>query len=287
MFRVALIYPPGGDPRAPRLPLPALAAVLRPAGIDVKLLDLDIAGVLSLLRPANLTRAAGEIRLKASAESADRRRELEKMAFRAPALAETIDDAIATLRDPVRFRNPTHLNVARERIYDALDLVSAAAGRRVRYQTDVLRYDVEGIDPSRFSDLLAVTADPAANLFEDHWNEQVHPLLESGGGFDFIGISLTLRWQIIPGLSLARRLRQRGHRVILGGTAVAKIAHRLPQLPTFFDEFADGVVTREGETALLELANQLQGAKEFHRVPNFLYKDGDTVRTTEVHIEDY
>jgi anaerobic magnesium-protoporphyrin IX monomethyl ester cyclase len=287
MFRVALIYPPGGDPRAPRLPLPALAAVLRPAGIDVKLFDLDIDGVLSLLRPANLARAADKIRVKASAESPERRRNLEKMAFRAPELAETIGDAIATLRDPIRFLEPTHLNVARERMYDALDLVSAAAGRRVRYQTDVLRYDVEGVDPSRFADLLAVTADPAANLFEEHWNDHIHPVLESDGGFDFIGISLTLRWQIIPGLSLARRLRQRGHRVVLGGTAVAKIAHRLPHLPTFFDAFADGVVTREGETALLELANQLQGGKEFNRVPNFLYRDGDTVRATAVHIEDY
>jgi anaerobic magnesium-protoporphyrin IX monomethyl ester cyclase len=287
MFRVALIYPPGGDPRAPRLPLPALAAVLRPAGIDVKLLDLDIDGVLSLLRPAKLIRAAGEVRVKASAEAPDLRAELEKMAFRAPALAETIEDAIATLRDRIRFRDPTQLNVARERIYDALDLVSAAAGRRLRYQTDVLRYEVEGVDPSRFADLLAVTADPAANLFEEHWNDQVHPVLESDGGFDFIGISLTLRWQIIPGLSLARRLRQRGHRVILGGTAVAKIAHRLPHLPKFFDEFADGVVTREGETALLELANQLQGGKEFHRVPNFLYKKDGAVAATAVHIEDY
>lgn len=287
MFRVALIYPPGGDPRAPRLPLPALAAVLRPAGIDVKLLDLDIDGVLSLLRPASLTRAAGEIRVKASAESADRRRRLERMAFRAPGLAETIDDAVATLRDPVRFRDPARLNVSRERIYDALDLVSAAAGRRLRYQTDVLRYEVEGIDPSRFADLLAVTADPAANLFEQHWNDEVHPVLEGGGGFDFIGISLTLRWQIIPGLSLARSLLRRGHRVILGGTAVAKIAHRLPHLPKFFDEFADGVVTREGETALLELANQLQGGKDFSRVPNFLYKEGDAIKATPIHIEDY
>ena len=287
MFRVALIYPPGGDPRAPRLPLPSLAAVLRPAGIDVKLLDLDIGGVLWLLRPENLTRAGDEVRRKAPLETGDRRRDLERMAFRAPSLAERIGEAIETVRDPVRFGEPAHLNAARENIYDALDLVSAAASRRLRYQTDVLRYEVDGIDPSRFPDLVAVTADPAANLFEDHWNESVFPRLEEAGGCDLVGISLTLRWQIIPGLSLARRLRQKGYRVVLGGTAVAKVSHRLRHLPEFFDTFADGVVTREGETALLELADQLQGRSDFGRVPNFLYKNGDAIEATRTHIEDY
>ena len=287
MFRVALIYPPGGDPRAPRLPLPALTAALRPAGIEVRQCDLDIGGVLSLLRPDALSRAGDAVRRKARTESGERRAQLERMGARAPDLAGTIDDALATIRDPVRFGDPTQLNAAREHVYDALDLVSAAARRRLRYQTEILRYEVEGVDPSRFSDLLAVTADPDANLFEDHWNAEVYPVLEEGAGYDLIGISLTLRWQLIPGLSLARRLRERGHRVVLGGTALAKIAHRLPHLPLFFDVFADGVVTREGEAALLELADQLQGAKDFDRVPNFLYKTGDSVRATATHIEDY
>ncbi|GJE00517.1 B12-binding domain-containing radical SAM protein [Methylobacterium isbiliense] len=284
MARIALIYPPGGDPRAPRLPLPALAAVLRPAGVHVDLFDLDIDGVLALLRPDVLTRAGDTLRARAAGGAEDRA--AGRLAVRAPELAETIADALATLRDPVRFLDPTRLNAARERIYDALDLVSAAAPRRLRYQTEVLRYDVEGVDPSRFADLLAVTADPGANLFEDHWTAEVLPALDRGG-YDLVGLSLTLRWQLIPGLSLARRLRERGHRVVLGGTALAKIAHRLPHLPAFFDAFADGVVTREGEAALLELVDQLQGGRDFARVPNFLFKDGDAVRAGRTHIENY
>jgi anaerobic magnesium-protoporphyrin IX monomethyl ester cyclase len=286
MFRVALIYPPGGDPRAPRLPLPALAAVLREAGVQVGLFDLDVEGVLSLLKPARLLEAGKRIREKAVDAGSDRRRSLERAAFRAPALAETIDAAVATIRDPAQFCDPARLNCARERLYDSLDLVSLAAGRRLRYQTEVLRYEVDGIDPSRFSDLLDVTADPAANLFEDHWNAEVFPALESGG-YDLVGISLTLRWQIIPGLSLARRLRRRGFRVVLGGTAIAKVSHRLPHLPEFFTEFADAVVIREGETALLELVSQLQGAHDFTKVPNLLYKDDAKVCATKIHIEDY
>jgi len=268
------------------LPLPALAAALRPAGIDVSLLDLDIEGVLHLLRPPRLLEAGERLTQRAKIADADRRRLLERGAYRAPELAETIAASLATIRDSVQFCDPVRLNCARERLYDALDLVSLAAERQMRYQTEVLRYEVDGIDPSRFSDLLEVTSDPAANLFDDHWQAEVLPRLEQDG-YDLIGISLTLRWQIIPGLSLARQLRRRGFRVVLGGTAVAKVSHRLPHLPEFFTEFADAVVVREGETALLELINQLQGAGDLGKVPNLLYKAGNTVCATKLHIEDY
>jgi anaerobic magnesium-protoporphyrin IX monomethyl ester cyclase len=286
MFRVALIYPPGGDPRAPRLPLPALAAALRPAGIHVSLFDLDIEGVLYLLRPERLIECGELLARKAAHSVSSRRRLLEPTAGRAPELAETIQDAVATLRDPERFCNPVLLNQARERLYNALDLASLALERNVRYQTEILRYDVEGIDPTKLSDLLQVTADPGANLFQDHWEAHVFPRLEDGD-FDLIGISLTLRWQIMPGLSIARQLRRKGFRVVLGGTAIAKVSHRLPQLPQFFSEFADAVVVREGETALLELINQLQGAHDLSKVPNLLYRDNDSICETRLHIENY
>jgi anaerobic magnesium-protoporphyrin IX monomethyl ester cyclase len=286
MFRVALIYPPGGDPRAPRLPLPALAGVLRPAGVDVSLFDLDIEGVLSLLNPARLLEAGERLKQKARMAGTDRQRLFERSAYRASELAETIPAALATIRDPVQFCNPIRLNCARERLYDALDIASLAADRRMRYQTEVLRYEVDGIDPSRFSDLLEVTADPAANLFDEHWRTDVFPRLEKGG-YDLVGISLTLRWQIIPGLSLARQLRRRGFRVVIGGTAIAKVSHRLPYLPEFFTEFADAVVIREGEAALLELINQLQGTGDLGKVPNLLYKIDGKVCATRLHIEDY
>src|SRR6187399_1632263 len=124
MFRVALIYPPGGDPRAPRLPLPALAAVLRQAGISVDLFDLDLEGVLSLLRPDRLVEAGAIIRQRAQSAGADERYFLERSASRAPALAESIAAALATIRNPEQFFEPTQLNCARERIYDSLDIVS-------------------------------------------------------------------------------------------------------------------------------------------------------------------
>ncbi|PJG51260.1 radical SAM protein [Bradyrhizobium forestalis] len=286
MFRVALIYPPGGDPRAPRLPLPALAAALRTAGVHVSLFDLDIEGVLDLLRPERLLEAGERVARRAARSDANQRPLLERTAGRAPELAETIPAALRTIRDPAQFCDPVLLNQARERLYNCLDLVSLASERNVRYQTEILRYDVEGVDPSRFSDLLQMTADPTTNLFQGHWDADVFRRLDAGN-FNLIGISLTLRWQIMPGLSLARQLRRRGFPVVLGGTAIAKVSHRLPHLPEFFTQFADAVVIREGETALVELVNQLQGAHELEKVPNLLYMDQQEVRATKLHIENY
>lgn len=252
----------------------------------MRLFDLDIEGVLDLLRPAHLLESGRRLTGKAKSADPERRRVLERAAFRAPELAETIVTSLATIRDPVQFCDPVRLNCARERLYDALDLASLAAERGLRYQTEILRYEVDGIDPSRFSDLLDVTSDPAANLFDEHWQADIFPRLEQGG-FDLVGITLTLRWQIIPGLSLARQLRRKGFRVVLGGTAIAKVSHRLPHLPEFFTEFADAVVIREGETALLELINQLQGSGDYSKVPNLLYKADGKVCATPLHVEDY
>src|SRR5262249_8960685 len=121
MFRVALIYPPGGDPRAPRLPLPALAAVLRPAGVELSLFDLDIEGLLSLLPPEGLLEAGERLARKARIADPDRRLLVERSAYRAPELAETITASLATIRNLSQFCDPVRLNCARERLYDALD----------------------------------------------------------------------------------------------------------------------------------------------------------------------
>src|SRR5439155_24537024 len=65
------------------------------------------------------------------------------------------------------------------------------------------------------------------------------------------------------------------------------VSHRLPHLPDFFTEFADAVVIREGETALLELIDQLQAGRDLRKVPNLLYKADGKVCATRLHIEDY
>jgi anaerobic magnesium-protoporphyrin IX monomethyl ester cyclase len=276
-MRVTLIYPPIADPRAPQLALPSLAAVLRPAGIETRLLDLNVRGVRALLRRERLERASARLRAQGTADA-------RRLAFIGDHVAGLTEDALAILGGE-RFFDPGAYNTARSTVTSALDVTAAAAGAGVKMNLGDIRYDVQGADPAVLADLLRVTGQPEANLFHEHWEEELFPELAREAP-DLVGITITNRQQILPGLMLARALKSRGHFVVLGGAVYTKFKDQLQARPDFFRYFADGVVVYEGETALLELCRQLEGARRFEAVPNYLFLDGDHVRAGKTHAED-
>jgi anaerobic magnesium-protoporphyrin IX monomethyl ester cyclase len=280
-MKVSLIFPTGTDPRSPHLALPYLAAVLRRAGVETELLDLDIDGLLALLSPDRVKSAGELVRRKLSLDQPDHRRLLRL----SEVLPERVPDAINAIRDPKRFYDPNEFRAARETIFNCLEIISKASSAGVSYNILPIAYDVEGVDSQSIKDLLQVTANPAANLFAEYWETEVYPQLRRSAP-DLIGITITNRQQIIPGLTLARELRRQGHFVVLGGTVYTKFVKQLQLEPTFFGAFADGVVAYEGETAILELVNQLTGARNFSKVPNYLYCEQGAVRFTFSHTED-
>jgi anaerobic magnesium-protoporphyrin IX monomethyl ester cyclase len=280
-MKVSLIFPTGTDPRSPHLALPYLAAVLRRAGVETELLDLDIDGLLALLRPDRLKSAGEQLRRKLSLDQPDHRRLLRL----SEVLPERAADAIHAIRDPKRFYDPNEFRAARETIFNCLEIVSKASSEGVTYNILPITYDVEGADSQSLKDLLRVTANPAASLFAEYWETEVYPQLRRSAP-DLIGITITNRQQIIPGLTLARELRRQGYFVVLGGTVYTKFVKQLQAEPAFLGAFADGVVAYEGETAILELVNQLAGGRDFSKVPNYLYCERGAVRFTFSLAED-
>jgi len=280
-MKVLLIFPPGTDPRSPHLALPYLAAVLRRAGVETELLDLDIDGLLALMRPDRLESAGERLRGKLSRDEADYRRLLRL----SEVLPERAPEAINVLRDPNRFYDPNEFAAARETIFNGLEITSKASTAGVSYNICPITYSVEGVDSQSMTDLLRVTANPAANLFAEYWDTDIYPKIRLSTP-DLIGITITNAQQIIPGLALSRELRRQGHFVVLGGTVYTKFVKQIQRAPAFLDAFADGVIAYEGETALLELVNQLAGGRDFSKVPNYLYCDRGAVRFTFTHTED-
>ncbi|MBH0180472.1 MAG: B12-binding domain-containing radical SAM protein, partial [Nitrospira sp.] len=62
--------------------------------------------------------------------------------------------------------------------------------------------------------------------------------------------------------------------VTIGGSIFTRLVDNVRRCPNLF-ELADDIVVFEGETALLELVNQLAGKKDYSKVPNLIYrKDG-------------
>lgn len=281
---VALIFPPVVDPRAPHLALPSLAAFLRSHGIDVKMYDLNVLGMRYLLQPHRLQQAAERVR-----GAMDGRWDLStsksKLALYARTVASSMDNALETLTDPARFFDAHAFNSARELVVAGLALSAAARNPRISYDFMPPRYDVEGIDPQKLADLVEVTGRGDLNLFLEHWRDDLFPELERTQP-ELVGVTITNRQQIIPGLMLARLLREQGHFTVIGGTVYTKFAEELETRPEFFRHFADAVIVYEGETALLTLIDELRGARQLSRVPNLLYVERDRVHATRTHLED-
>lgn len=283
MQTVALAFPTGSDPRSPYLALPYLAAALRRAGVNVLIDDLDIGGLRALLRPSHMEESARALRqlstpLRASAFN-------RRLLTVSEQLPSTIESHLAVFDDPERFFNPLELGAARGAILDGLDVCSAALDPRVRYSINPVRYDVDGIDVTSLPSLIDATEDDRYNLFATFWEAEFFPRLLREAPL-FLGITLTNRQQLLPGLLLARRARARGIRVVLGGALLSKFVDRLSRLPEFFTHFADAVVAYEGDTAIVALTDAIARDADWSDVPNLMYLQDCRVRVNRTHVED-
>jgi len=134
-MKIALVYPPTCDPTAPYLAIPALTGFLRANGVEVLPVDANVEAYDALLRraPMEALRARIEDRIDAleGRPSLDHGAQLEYLALwqaRGDALAVPagIDEAVATLRDPVRFFDGEQYARAVDTIDAALRVISAA-----------------------------------------------------------------------------------------------------------------------------------------------------------------
>ena len=280
-MRVALLYPPAGDVRAPQLALPSLAAYLRAAGHEVSQRDLNLTAVIHCLQPAELTRAADK--LKAKVELTPRQAHLLRLLPAITALATT---APQVLRNPTQFFDPHQFNMAREAVNLAVELHAAALPRAVKWKITPLTYEINDADPAKLRDIIATTANNDGNVFAQEWQANLLPALKQETP-DLIGITITNRQQWWAGLYLARLLHEAGFFVVLGGALMSKFADRLRVLPTFFQTFCRAVITYEGESALLALLTAMAEQRDFNHVPNLLYLNATgQVNIGQTHVED-
>jgi anaerobic magnesium-protoporphyrin IX monomethyl ester cyclase len=265
---VVLLFPPAVDPRAPHLAIPSLAAALRQEGARVTAFDLNLRGMLWLVQRERLEAAHVTVlaRVANTRDNVSITATLRDVLARAPMAIDGVDGALRTLRSAEGFLDPDRYNEARALLRCALALVSAAHPG-VRCDISNAVYEVEGCDRSRLADLVRVTGDPALNLFDELWRAELLPQLANDRP-DVVGVSILNGQQIIPGLMLARLLKESGHTVIIGGTVYAKFVPELLARPEFFRHFCDGVVPYEGEAAFRALVRQ--GSWGDAPVPNLI-----------------
>jgi anaerobic magnesium-protoporphyrin IX monomethyl ester cyclase len=282
-MKIALVYPPTCDPTAPYLAVPMLTGFLRSHGVEVVPIDANVEAYDLLLRRAPLGRLRDRIETRLG--HLDRRPSLdhgEQLLYgslwdaRADAQAapEGIDEAVAILRDPVRFYDPELYASAVDTVDAALRLISAA---HAPLQLDFTAYRTPFalLTP----DEIAHDATPERDPFDDYVTGTLVPRL-AAARLDAIGISVCFPGQLQPAYAFALKLKRAlpGVHLTVGGPAITQLLIRLRghDLARALGPF-DSAVVFEGEHTLLRLLEAVAArpgdGRAFATIPNVVHRD--------------
>ena len=288
-MKVSLLFPPTWHPSQPYLSLPSLTGFLTQAGVKnvsqrdlgIELLDKVLTqsfahGLYQQLvdKQQGLERERTGERGPGSAEQLAR---VIESLDRFPYLFERIELAKETLRgegfyDIEAYRNSLFL------IDKWLEVLSS-----LYFPTRMTVVDNQFGDYSIYSskDLIKAIRDEGQNPYISLFREHVLPSLLTDRP-DLVGVSITATSQIIPGLTLCRLIKEHAPElhVTVGGSIFTRLVDNLRRCPWLFD-LVDDFVVFEGETALLELVNQMDGKRDFSKVPNLIYRQNGKITVNQ------
>jgi anaerobic magnesium-protoporphyrin IX monomethyl ester cyclase len=259
-MRVLLIHPPQATFFSPYLALPSLAAVLRAAGHEVELLDLNLSLNHHMLSPAYLERLGG-----ADAREIGARAEAARQALSSP---DTYVDEASILAAYAR------LDDAYARIGRAHGASRLGADLSMRHRA-LARAELE-----------AAADDASENPYAALFDEQIVPAIARQAP-ELIGVGVAFEAQLIPTVTLTRRLARALPEVpvVLGGNVVTKLRRRLLALD-WLPPGVDYAITHEGETPLLALVDALGGGAELASVPNLIWSRGGRLVRNEARSQE-
>lgn len=284
-MRTLLLFPPQAHPTQPYLCLPSLVAFLRANGFpDTHQRDLNLEAHEWFLNRERLAVARDRVAATFAAHPADRPLPLPEMdRFRvvaeahasADSVVEGIDEALFTLRHDEAFYDYDRYLRAVKLLDRAFRLISAE-----HYPTSLtphnytLQHSIE-----KEAEVLAAVFDEESNFFCEYYRQKALPEIVAARP-DLVGISLTYTSQVIPGLALARMIKQAlpGCHVTVGGGLLAYIGEKATRSGKVF-AVIDSAIVLEGEGPLLELAKNVAAGKErpAEGVGNAIWKDGENV----------
>lgn len=288
-MKLSLLFPPSWHPSQPYLSIPSLTGFLKQAGVtDVTQRDLNIE-----LLDRILTRVYAEElypRLVDKAKRLERNRKgetgpsseehytrLVESLDRFPYLIERIELAKECLRGEEFY----DLERYRESLFVIDKWLEVVSTLYFPTRMTVVDNQLSGYSIYSSKDILKAIRDeeqnPYLELFRDHFLASI--LADQP---DFIGVSITATSQIIPGLTLCRLIKEAspGLHLTVGGSIFTRLVDNLRRCPSLF-ELADDFVVFEGETALLELVNQLEGKRDFSKVPNLIYRQNGKIAVNQ------
>jgi hypothetical protein len=248
---VILIYPPVAKPCEPPAGIARLSGMLGRHGIEHRLVDSNLEGILHLLRmpvPPERDRDVWTRR-------AFRNREHNLASMRDPALYENVDRYKKAVRDLSRVLNKV-----------------SSTGTTV----GLANYEQRGFYPLRSRDLLAAAEHPELNPFYTYFSSRIGGLLREKEP-SVIGISINFISQALPAFSMMGFIKRElpGAKIILGGGLITSWLRNIGR-KNLFSGLADHLVSGPGEQQLLSLLRPDSREQEiptpdYHGMPADLY----------------
>lgn len=193
--------------------------------------------------------------------------------IQAEAVAEKTEDAVSVMKDPERFYDPEQLFEAKDTLVDALKIISLPFAPSRIMLDNFIANSLYGYD---YDDIKLQCSDNKINMFVDYFDKKVKT--EDFEEYSLIGISICDLSQVIPGLTLARYLKERTNaHITLGGNYIYKIRESLKKLPEFFEIFCDSVQIGDGEIAAVTLAKAVSGEIPLEKAYSLIYKNSDGI----------
>jgi len=288
-MNISLLFPPTWHPSQPYLSLPSLTGFLAQAGVkNVAQRDLGIE-----LLDAILTHKFGQqvyARLMDKVRQLERERQGETGPGSAEHYARVVEslerfpyliDRIEPAKDALHGEEFYDMDQYREGLFlidKWLELIST-----LYFPTRITVVDNQFSSYSIYSsrDILKAIRDeeqnPYIELFRDLFLRSI--LADKP---DLVGVSITATSQIIPGLTLCRLIKESNAdlHLTIGGSIFTRLVDNLRRCASLF-ELTDDFIVFEGETALLELVTQLEGKREFSKVPNLIYRQNGKITVNQ------
>lgn len=283
-MKISLLFPPSWHPSQPYLSLPCLTAFLGQAGItstrqrdiNIELLDTVLSRTYGIEVYALLMEKLKSLEHSRNGETGPNSDEhyakLVESLDRFPMLIDQIEPAKASLRGE-EFYDIDRYQECLFTIDKWLEVVSSVYfPTRLTVVDNQLSYSIYS---SR--DIMKAIKDegqnPYISLFQNYFLQSI---VEDAP--DLLGVSITATSQIIPGLTLCRLIKEScpDIHVTIGGSIFTRLVDNLRRCERLF-EVTDDFIVFEGETALLELVNQLEGKRNFSKVPNLIYRQNGKI----------
>ena len=223
---ILLIHPPVAKPCEPPAGVARLAGTLRAAGVDCRIHDASLAGILGLLERDG------------DAEDTWSRRALKHRAAH-----------LAAMRRPDLYRSPDRYKRAVMDLNRILHLAGASSG----YQLSFSNCAAERLSPLRSRDLVQAAEDFAANPFFPIFSKELAALFDEKAP-DLVGLSINFMSQALCAFAMIGWIRSRLPRVkiVCGGGLVTSWMN-IPGFQNPFQGLVDELVAGPGEEVLLAM----------------------------------